>query len=220
MSETKTRAPRTIVEEAKNASGAVIARLYSDGTILLKDLRFSYPHVFIAKAQVDKKTGKLGAPKFSIQGLMPKTTHKPAKDLVKKVCDGILAEKKVGRIKDDAKFMKDGDLQAKDECDGMYVISASEQATRPPKVRGPDASPWNATDHAARIYGGCYGNILIRPWWQDNEYGKRINAGLVAVQFVRDGEPFGSGGVSDEEINETFDHEADDSGADPDVDDL
>ena len=33
-------------------------------------------------------------------------------------------------------------------------------------------------------------------WAQNNGYGKRINAQLDGVQFVRDGEAFGEGGIS------------------------
>ena len=37
---------------------------------------------------------------------------------------------------------------------------------------------------------------VIDVWAQNNQYGKRINAQLDGVQFVRDGEPFGEGGIS------------------------
>jgi len=32
-------------------------------------------------------------------------------------------------------------------------------------------------------------------WAQDNQYGKRINAKLRAVQFYKDGAPFGEGRI-------------------------
>ena len=69
------------------------------------------------------------------------------------------------------------------------------------------------------IYGGCWVNILVRPWFQNNKYGKRVNAGVVAVQFRKDDEPFGSGRISDDEIDEAFvpDEEIDEPG---DFDDL
>jgi len=40
-------------------------------------------------------------------------------------------------------------------------------------------------------YAGCYVNMSIRLWAQDNQFGKRVNAQLRAVQFVKDGEAFG-----------------------------
>lgn len=55
---------------------------------------------------------------------------------------------------------------------------------------------------ADMVYGGCWAHILIRPWYQDGKkvgagYGKRVNAGLVGVQFIRDDEPFGEGRIDD-----------------------
>jgi hypothetical protein len=40
-------------------------------------------------------------------------------------------------------------------------------------------------------YAGSYVVGLITLWAQDNNFGKRINANLLGVQFVRDGVPFG-----------------------------
>ena len=42
--------------------------------------------------------------------------------------------------------------------------------------------------------------MLINPWVQNNKFGKRINANLLAVRFVDHGEAFGMGRVDDEEI--------------------
>jgi len=54
------------------------------------------------------------------------------------------------------------------------------------------------------IYSGCYANVKVRVWWQDNDYGKRINAALVAVQFADDGEPLDGSTVSAEEAAKGF----------------
>src|SRR5690606_35028412 len=75
------------------------------------------------------------------------------------------------------------------------------------------------------IYGGCYANILIRPWYQDGQkvgkgYGKRINAGIVGVQFVRDGEPFGEGRIDDTDAWEDVSGQAGSDDAWDDDDDL
>ena len=44
---------------------------------------------------------------------------------------------------------------------------------------------------------GDYGAALIRIWAQDNKYGKRINAQLDAIMFIRPGDPLGgTGGMS------------------------
>jgi hypothetical protein len=59
-------------------------------------------------------------------------------------------------------------------------------------------------------YGGCYGNISLDIWAQDNEYGKKINAKLLGVQFAKDGAAFAGGAQFDEA---TFDYAAEDAAA-------
>jgi hypothetical protein len=73
--------------------------------------------------------------------------------------------------------------------EGNHYVSA-RNATRP-IVIDRDKSPLTQAD--GRIYAGCYVNVSLDVWAQDNGYGKRINAKLLAVQFVKDGEAFGGG---------------------------
>lgn len=207
MSETKER--RTVVKKVKHAT------LYSDGTIRLENVRASYPHV----CQAQENTAEDGSKTFSysIQGLMPKETHRAAKDLCKEVIDGILKTNKIKAVAADKKFIKDGDSMAKEETEGMWVISTRE--SNRPMLRGNKNDP--ATGKPRKldpvrdrdvIYGGCYVNILIRPWFQNNKYGKRVNAGIAAVQFYKDGEPFGTGRIRDEDVDDTFEGEDGDDG--------
>ena len=39
-------------------------------------------------------------------------------------------------------------------------------------------------------------NAIIEIWPQDNQFGKRVNASLLGVQFVKDGERLAGGGVA------------------------
>jgi hypothetical protein len=48
---------------------------------------------------------------------------------------------------------------------------------------------------ARKMYGGCYVNAAIKPWIQDNAFGRGIRCELVALQFAKDGEAFGEGVV-------------------------
>jgi hypothetical protein len=57
-----------------------------------------------------------------------------------------------------------------------------------------DKSPLTEADGV--VYSGCYVNGIIDLWAQNNNYGKRINATLLGVQFAGDGEAFSSGGSS------------------------
>jgi hypothetical protein len=206
------------------------ATLFDDGTILLKQLVLSYPHVFKLNVQTitDKKTGVTKTTKsYGCVGLLPKKTHVEAKNLCVHRIREILAESNKGvNIPADRKFIRDGDPvpdvdgevgAGKPEELGHWVVSAREQEGRRPITRDrytdPKTgkarilSPDNPED-VARIYGGCIGNMIIRPWWQDSsEYGKRVNCGLVAVQFWADGTPFGKGRITEEVVDDLFEAE-------------
>jgi len=51
------------------------------------------------------------------------------------------------------------------------------------------------TKQDGKPYSGCHVNVIIDVWAQENQYGKRINAQLQGVQFLRDGEAFSGGGT-------------------------
>lgn len=191
------------------------AVLYDDGLIRIDNVRASYPHLDQPWAQDE------GAKKsFSVTSLMDKTTHKAAKDLCVKVINDILKTNKVNKIGADKKFIRDGDLTGKDENEGMWVVSARE--SRRPSVRDGSGQVLATDEIANAIYAGCYITVLIRPWYQDDpKWGKRVNCGLVAVQFRRDGEPFGEGRISDEDVDDYFDDDDNNGGmSDDDDDDL
>ena len=48
-------------------------------------------------------------------------------------------------------------------------------------------------------YSGCFVNASLELWAQDNNYGKRVNATLMGVQFYKDGDSFSGGGVASED---------------------
>jgi hypothetical protein len=80
-----------------------------------------------------------------------------------------------------------GKRKSYDGYEGMFVI-ASNNRTRPTVVDR-DLTPLVEED--GKPYSGCYVNGTITLWSQDNQYGKRVNANLRAVQFVKDGDAFG-----------------------------
>ena len=70
--------------------------------------------------------------------------------------------------------------------------STCRRATKArPRVLDRDKSPLTQSD--GRPYSGCYVNVSIDIWAQDNKFGKRVNAKLLAVQFHADGEAFSGG---------------------------
>jgi hypothetical protein len=220
-------AERTIVKKVDNAVW------YSDGTLHLKMVRLSYPHVFHMNEMRDPKTGQVNK-SYSVAALLPKETHDAAVKLCKQFIKKVLEENNRGEnIPADRKFLRDGDPKDEDDVGksenaGCFVVTARESKKRPITLSN-KKDP--ATGKAKRlvpdvpededmIYGGCWGDVLIRPWWQSHQaYGKRVNANLVAVQFRKHDEPFGTGRIKDTDIDETFESEEEDY-MDNDSDDL
>lgn len=102
--------------------------------------------------------------------------------------DAVLTELR----KKDKLALHDGDT--KSDYDGfpsnMFVSTRSKVR---PTIVDKDRSALVQAD--GRPYSGCYCNFIIELWPQDNAYGKRINAQIKGVQFLRDGDAFGGGGT-------------------------
>jgi hypothetical protein len=189
-------ATRKAVKQVKNAV------LYDDGLIRVSNVRFSHPH--LDKAY--KKQGDQGTAKFGVVGMLPKDTHAAAKKLIEERIAEVLKENKVKALASDKKFLRDGDESDKDEYEGHWTISAREE--RRPILRQTlddgTVEPVEPEDAKEAFYGGCWGSLLIRPWFQNNDFGKRVNAGLTAATKKADDEAFGEGRISDEEVDEAF----------------
>ena len=192
---------RKVVKKVKNAV------LYDDGLIRISNVRLSYPHL----DKPYKKEGDKGEAKYGVVGLLPKNTHKEAKKLIEERIDELLKENKVKALSADKKFLRDGDESDKEEHEGAWTVSARE--SRRPKLRemGTDGEllPVEPDEAKEAFYGGCWASILIRPWYQNNSFGKRVNAGLTAVTKKGDDESFGESRISDDEVDEAFDEDED-----------
>jgi hypothetical protein len=87
----------------------------------------------------------------------------------------------------------------------MKYIKVSSKKKIPVVDR--DLTPLEEADD--KPYGGCYCNVSLRLYAQDNEYGKHINVQLRGVQFVKDGERFGGDNTFDPD--KEFDNLEDDA---------
>jgi len=160
--------------------------------VFLKDVRLSFSSaLFKAEAfagEGDKKFSStfLFAPDHSCVKKI-----KAAMSAVAKEKWGEKAKKVVGElIAGDRVALRDGYDKAKyDDYPGNLYLKASNNTK--PLVIDCDRSPLNAED--GKPYSGCYVNATIEFWAQDNQFGKRINATLTGVQFLRDGEAFSGG---------------------------
>lgn len=91
--------------------------------------------------------------------------------------------------KKDLLVVHDGDDKKKFEgFEGNFYVAASAD-TRPTAINR-DRSP--ITEQDGILFSGCYVNAKIEVWVQDNKWGKRVNATLLGVQFVKEGDAFGS----------------------------
>lgn len=164
--------------------------------VTLKGVRLSFPTLFQPKGF---QGGDEGDKKFSAVFLLDKETDKKQIAALQKVIDKVAEEKwpkKLPKLK--GTCLKDGE-EKEDEYDGyddtiMFVPASTSK--RPPVV-DKDLTPIAESDD--KIYAGCYVNATIDVWAQDNQYGKRVNAQLRAVQFFKDGEAFGAAPVNAED---------------------
>lgn len=168
--------------------------------IKIQNSRLSFPSLFRTAVFGGEDTGK-----YEATFILDKEQHAEVIKQIQAEAARLMKEELKGKIPADKVCMKDGDEQGRPEFDGAYTIKASTK--RRPLVIDRDKSPITEEDN--RVYAGCYVNAIISLWAQNNQYGKRINAQLDGVQFVRDGEPFGDGGISADEFD-AFGEEMDD----------
>lgn len=93
----------------------------------------------------------------------------------------------------DKAALHDGDLKSSYEGFAGNLYVSARNPVRP-TVLNADKTPLVESD--GKPYAGCYVNAVVELWAQDNNYGKRVNATLMGVQFVRDGDAFAGGGVA------------------------
>lgn len=189
-------AERSVVTKVTNAI------LYSDGTIKLENVRLSFPH--IGTPQEQKNDAGEVEKSFGLVAMLPKKTHAAAKDLIKKTIQKISSDNDA-KVATDKWFLADGDDKEREEYEGMFIVSASNRRNRP-SARKRDGSVMTPAEADDMFYGGCWANVLIRPWYFNGKakngknYPKRVLAGFVAVQFLRDDESFGEGRIDDEGV--------------------
>lgn len=179
------------------------------GIITLPNVRLSFPHLFTAHA-MDAGDGKQQEPKFSATFLFNNNEHGALLDRIDAIIERLALDefkKKVGF----KKCLRDGNEKSELEGygDGTSFITASCKAR--PGVVDRRLNPIAEADGV--IYAGCYVNATIRLWVQNNQWGKRVNAQLRAVQFLRDGESFGAGPVDATQEFTAIDGEEDANGA-------
>jgi len=176
--------------------------------IKLPQVRLSFPAIFTAEAFNEGQDAK-----YSCAYILDPSTDIGAKTIkTLEAAIHAVAEAKWGKNKI-PKSMKpclnDGNDKDYNGYEDMMFITASNK-TKPQVVIKKDGVNVEATPD--EVYAGCYVNATITLWAQDNQYGKRVNANLRAIQFYKDGEGFGAAKIDADDELEGFDDfaEADD----------
>ncbi len=172
---------------------------------MLRDVRLAFPQLWVATAP---KGG--GEKAFSASFLLPpnhtqiidptkpnkkvKTADYLSDVIFKQVAEAkwgpkaaayLKAMKAAGKI-----ALRDGDTKSEYEGFEGNLFISSRSKVRPSVFDG-QKNPLAPDD--GKPYSGCYVNASVEFWAQDNDFGKRINAQLRGVQFLRDGDAFAGG---------------------------
>lgn len=170
--------------------------------LVLKRVRLAFANIW-----EPKQYNGTGEPACSASFIMDKTAQKALVDQCIQTIQSVAQEKWGAKAGDVLKTLKaKGDICLHDGAekgdydgfgDGVIYISARNKAR--PVVLDRNKTPLTEAD--GKPYSGCYVNVSLDVWPQDNGYGKRINAKLLAIQFADDGEAFSGGtGFSDDDF--------------------
>lgn len=174
--------------------------------LVLKNVRLSFPSIFSPRAFSAGQDAK-----YSALFILDKEANSQTIEAVQSLHNKMAKDFWKGKIPSACKFcLRDG--TEKEDTDGysedVMFISASAKV-RPQIV---DQDPRiDLEESSGRPYAGCFVNAAIRFWVQDSHGSKRINGQLLAVQFLRDGDAFGSGTIDAEEEFENVSTDKDDS---------
>ncbi len=180
-------------------------------------MRLQLKNVRIAFCQHLFRAGAMNAgdkPSFSATFLIRKDDPQLAE--IRKVMDAVAAETwgpKNGPVNLKALSasgkvcLRDGVEKAQyDGFDGCYYISARSYVQ--PGIFDRNLEP--LAEASGKPYAGCYVNASIDIWAQDNNYGKRVNAGLRGVQFYGDGDAFSGSAPADADEFDDLSNQGDD----------
>lgn len=163
--------------------------------VQISNVRLAFPSIFKPSARTPQDVPYYSA-LFPVQpGSENDRRIKDAIGQVVKEKYGAKADKRLAQLlaKGDV-FYKEGPKSNKegDPYDGFEGMNHFRASNKGPLVIV-DRKGHPVTEAQGLIYAGCYVNVQIDVWVQDNQHANRVNGKLLAIQFVKDGEPFGGG---------------------------
>lgn len=156
--------------------------------------RLSFPRLYIPKSFTPGQP-----PRFEAAFLLDPSNadHKVQIGILNKAIASLIEQKWPRGKPADLKFcIEDGNTKDYDGYKDRIVLRSANK-NRPVVIdNGLNELRIDASGQEPKIpYAGSYVIGMVTLWAQDNQFGKRINANLLAVQYVRDGTPFGPGSV-------------------------
>ena len=174
--------------------------------VMLKQVRLSFPDLFVAKQYEGKGDFKYSAsfliePGSDNDKAIQAALKAAAVEKFGKRTDAVLES--IRGSKQQYCYLK-GDIKEYEGYQGMLVLSAKrKQKDGRPYVIDQKKTPLNEAD--GKPYAGCYVNASVDIWAQDGQH-TGMRAGLLGVQFHSDGDAFSGGAVANpDDFNEIAD---------------
>ena len=166
---------------------------------VLQNVRLSFPSL----AEPSNFDGQIG--KYEATFLFDQESQAKLYDKVKGEMDKLLTEHmskdgKLPKIPAAKLCVKDGDEVEYDGYNNQWSFKASNK--KQPELFDADKTRLMTAD---KFYAGCYVDVIADLWYQDNKFGKRINANLFAVRFRKDGDAFGGNNLDDDLLDQLDD---------------
>lgn len=172
--------------------------------VILRNVRISFPKIWRDNCDVDDSGKKRYTATFIYD--RDGENHKTMQNAVEAAAAAKWGAKGPAILKSvsaaNKVCIKNGDAKAQYEgFEGNIYTAASNRV--PPALRDRDNT--KLEDDNGRIYAGCYVNVVLDVYGHEHpKSGKQVNAQLMGVQFVDDGDSFGGGGktASDDDFDD------------------
>jgi len=167
--------------------------------IIIKEARCSFPRLYGAEVRDNNTFGP------GIALVLERGKHDAVLTEIKAEMRAAIANEpklKKNPPTGDKLCLRTPDREELNYKEGNLMIKAN--SPRAPIVLFPDGRTI-MTEANNQIYSGCYVNAKIEIWGQANKFGRRVNAKLIAVQYVpKEAESFDGSYVSPEEAIKGF----------------
>lgn len=174
-------------------------RIRDDGMIVLRNVVLSYEHCHEPWAKNANEK-----PAYSGTFILPNKTHEAARKKIRELILEIEKTEHKKRLPADKICLRDGNNTNKPEYEDAWILVAREREDHPPVLLDRDGRT-RVTKKDDKIYSGAVVNVMFRLWAQKNDWGSRVNANLVGVQFMAHGEKFS--GIERPSEDEMFEDE-------------